>query len=537
MSARKKTWVRCAFSEMNLTATPTPSETMPAKRTRSASNVSSFRVSRSRTPSINSMPTPIPDAELVDLTAMDDDQDADITGPPPEVKENWMESFEPATSDDLAVHPKKVGELRDWLRHCEAMRKKFPAQMCLLTGPTGAGKTATLRVLAKEFGYQLQEWINPVDCEVINALGDQNSGTSYVGSHLEAFKSFLLRASRYKSLLDSQNKRLLLVEDFPNVLLSDKEANFEELLNEYTAYGKSPLVFIVADAKSRGLNISYRLFPDQLKAKHRIEHISFNAIASTIMQKSIKTFCSVMQQPQNKATYKVPSTAVVDSIVVGAQGDIRNALINLHLSSLKGVPSMPTKQLNVSVAAKGRKKKMQSTLKSIGRDESITLMHALGRVLNPKFNEDKTMLHSPEEITEAFNTEPRNFVNFIHANYLPHFKEIDDVVVAINDLGLSDCMLNEYRDDTLSVMGLNVAIRGVMTANRWPVSGWMPVRGPKRIDIKPQATLAEQRLVGVGYAGISRTLYATEYCSLVKSIAGKLVETNSSQSTDSNQVF
>ncbi|EDW42158.1 cell cycle checkpoint protein RAD17 [Drosophila sechellia] len=535
MSARKKTWVRCAFSEMNLTTSPAPSESTPEKRTRSASNVSSSRVPRSRTPSINTKPVQIPDVESVDLTAMDDDQDADITGPPPEVKENWMESFEPATSDDLAVHPKKVGELRDWLRHCEAVRKKFPAQMCLLTGPTGAGKTATLRVLAKEFGYQLQEWINPIDCEVVNALGDQTTGASYVGSHLEAFKSFLLRASRYKSLLDSQNKRLLLVEDFPNVLLSDKEVNFEELLEEYTAYGKSPLVFIVADAKSRGLNISYRLFPDQLKAKHRIEHISFNAIASTIMQKSMKTFCSVMQQ--NKATYKVPSTAVVDSIVVGAQGDIRNALINLHLSSLKGVSSMPTKQLNVSVSAKGRKKKMQSTLKSIGRDESITLMHALGRVLNPKFNEDKTMLHSPEEITEAFNTEPRNFVNFVYANYLPHFKEIDDVVTAIDDLGLSDCMLNEYRDDNLSVMGLNVAIRGVMMANTCPVSGWMPVRGPKRINIQPQATLAEQRLVGVAYAGIARTLYATEYSSLVKLIAGKLGDTTSSQSTDSKQVF
>ncbi|KAH8351170.1 hypothetical protein KR084_008970, partial [Drosophila pseudotakahashii] len=529
-----KTWVRCAFSEMNLTASPVPSDATPAKRTRSASNVTT-RVSRSQSGKCaNLTPTKIPEVESVDLTAIDDDQDADITGPPPQVKENWMDSFAPATSEDLAVHPKKVGELRDWLRHCEAVRKKFPAQICLLTGPTGAGKTATLRCLAQEFGFQLQEWINPIDCEVVNTLGDQPSGAAYVGSHLEAFKSFLLRASRYKSLLDSHNKRLLLVEDFPNVLLSDKEANFEELLGEYSTYGKAPLVFIVADAKSRGLNISYRLFPDQLKAKYRIEHISFNAIASTIMQKSMKAFCSVMQQPQNKATYKLPSSTVVDSIVVGAQGDIRNALINLHLSSLKGVPSMPTKQLNVSVVAtKGRKKKMQSTLKSIGRDESITLMHALGRVLNPKFNEDKSMLHSPEELTEAFNTEPRNFVNFIHANYLPHFKEIDEVVVAINDLGLSDAMLNEYRDDALSVMGLNIAIRGVMLANSSPVSGWMPVRGPKRINIQPQATLAEQRLVGVGYAGISRTLYATEYSSLVKCIAGKNSEDKSSQSMDS----
>uniref|UniRef100_A0A6P4ETE8 Cell cycle checkpoint protein RAD17 n=1 Tax=Drosophila rhopaloa TaxID=1041015 RepID=A0A6P4ETE8_DRORH len=530
MSARKKTWVRCAFSEMNMTASPVPLEATPAKRTRSSGNVST-RISRSQ--SGKSTPTQIQEVESVDLTALEDDQDADSTGPPPEVKANWMERFAPATSEELAVHPKKIGELRDWLRHCEAVRKKFPAQMCLLTGPTGAGKTATLRVLANEFGFQVQEWINPVDCEVVNALGDQPSGSSYVGSHLEAFKSFLLRASRYKSLLDSHNKRLLLVEDFPNVLLSDKEANFEELLDEYSNYGKSPLVFIVADAKSRGLNISYRLFPDQLKAKHRIEHISFNCIASTIMQKAMKAFCSVMQQPQNKSTYKIPSSSVVDSIVVGAQGDIRNALINLHLSSLKGVASMPTKQLNVSVVTKGRKKKTQSTLKSIGRDESITLMHALGRVLNPKFNEDKRVLHSPEEITEAFNTEPRNFVNFIHANYLPHFKNIEDVVAAINDLGLSDAMLDEYRDNSLPTMGLNIAIRGVMLANSSPVSGWMPVRGPKRINIQSQATLAEQRLVGVGYSGISKSLYATEYSSFVKCIAGKLSDSHSSQSTDS----
>jgi len=100
-------------------------------------------------------------------------------------------------------------------------------------------------------------------------------------------------------------------------------------------------------------------------------------------------------------------------------------------------------------------------------------------------------------------------------------------------LGLSDAMLNEYRDDALSVISLNLAIRGVMLANSSPVSGWMPVRGPKRINIQSQASLAEKRLLGVGYAGISRTLYATEYSSLVKCIASKHSEDKSSQSKDS----
>lgn len=31
----------------------------------------------------------------------------------------------------------------------------------LLTGPTGAGKTATVNVLASELGFEVQEWLNP----------------------------------------------------------------------------------------------------------------------------------------------------------------------------------------------------------------------------------------------------------------------------------------------------------------------------------------------------------------------------------------
>ena len=94
----------------------------------------------------------------------------------------------------------------------------------------GAGKTAALKIMAKTNNYSLQEWINPVDCEVINALGDQDQGSSYLGSQVDLFKNFLLRASRYKSLLDGGNdRRLLLVEDFPNFLLNDAPA-FENIL-------------------------------------------------------------------------------------------------------------------------------------------------------------------------------------------------------------------------------------------------------------------------------------------------------------------
>lgn len=144
--------------------------------------------------------------------------------------ENWIDVFAPSTSEELAIHPKKLLELQQWFQHCSVMKRKQPAQLCLLTGPSGSGKTAAVRTVAKENRIHIQEWINPVDQEVVYKLGDQLTGDSYNCSQVEAFKNFLFKASRYRSLLEpAGNKRLLMIEDFPNFLLKDP-TEFQEIL-------------------------------------------------------------------------------------------------------------------------------------------------------------------------------------------------------------------------------------------------------------------------------------------------------------------
>lgn len=137
-----------------------------------------------------------------------------------ELPNNWMDIFAPTKLDELAVHAKKLAELQEWLQNCE-QRETQASQICVLTGPTGCGKTTTIKLLAHNNHYQVQEWVNPVDMEMVTTLGDMNGFPSYTGSQIEAFKNFLWRASRYKSLFSAGGKRLLIVEDFPNALLSD----------------------------------------------------------------------------------------------------------------------------------------------------------------------------------------------------------------------------------------------------------------------------------------------------------------------------
>lgn len=141
---------------------------------------------------------------------------------------NWAENFAPQSIDHLAVHTKKVEEIREWIKKWELNRNN--GCVLLLTGPPGSGKTATLRLIAKEFDFDISEWIVPLDIDLNrNNKQDDDKVNTYTENQFDKFSDFLYRSSRYVSVFANQRKRLLLVEDFPNVFIKDSE-KFSELL-------------------------------------------------------------------------------------------------------------------------------------------------------------------------------------------------------------------------------------------------------------------------------------------------------------------
>lgn len=109
---------------------------------------------------------------------------------------------------------------------------------------------------------------------------------------------------------------------------------------KYTIYGRSPLIFIVTDSKSKSLNISYNLFTDENRARFNIATIAFNAVADTMLKKGLKRISDIMEQPGFQKYYDNPSKAAIEGIVLSSQGDIRSAVINLHFVSQKSASDL-----------------------------------------------------------------------------------------------------------------------------------------------------------------------------------------------------
>ena len=103
---------------------------------------------------------------------------------------------------------------------------------------------------------------------------------------------------------------------------------------------------------------------------------------------------------------------------------------------------------------------MDSTLSKIGgKDQSLVMFHALGKILYAKrseLNEDfslpqmlqkhkrKVLKSNPDEVIEKTTLSPDAFNCFLHHNYLPFFTKVQDVQRLSEYFSMSDLFLSEW---------------------------------------------------------------------------------------------
>ncbi|KAB0793909.1 hypothetical protein PPYR_13529 [Photinus pyralis] len=382
---------------------------------------------------------------------------------------NLIEKLKPKTVDTLAVHPKKVKEVSDWLER-NVIKRQARVPVLVLTGPTGAGKTATLDVVCRSLNINVREWINPVDKEV-----DERFYQAQSVCFLEFFS-----LAKYNSLCDQVGgHQVALVEDFPNFAIN----NPTEFVNVFErCLGHLPVVFICTDASSSKLDLLQTLFPQEMREKYRIEIISFNPISATLMKSALKRAQSFVQKKSD--LFHIPTAEVIEAVVISAMGDIRCAMNQFAFACLKGVGSIPL-EANTTIPKKRKRGEKTAIIKSMERDETLGFFHALGRVLNPKRDESSQLFKIQcdfESLIDQFSTQPSNFNAFLQENYLKYFGDLGDVQLASDILSSAQLFLANWNErHEIMLYSLWVGVLGLMVHNRHKLSRWNQIRGPTKL--------------------------------------------------------
>ncbi|NXH55008.1 RAD17 protein, partial [Rhabdornis inornatus] len=420
----------------------------------------------------------------------------------------WVERYRPETQNDLAVQKKKIEEVETWLKkHVFQRQPKQGGSVLLLTGPPGCGKTATLQILARDLGLQVQEWTNPLSLdftkEDLRNMFDHDSNFHTFPSQAQSalFQDFLLRANKYNKLQmlgeSSENdKKLILIEDIPNQFYRDP-GSLHEILRSFVRTSRCPLVFIISDNFSGDSN-QRSLFPPEIVEELCIFNISFKPVAPTNMMKVLNRIAAA-EATMNRENYTL-DRASLELLCRGCSGDIRSAINSLQFSSMKDCSLekefwSKKKKKNFTIkceeagVSKVRKKSKCDTsedqeIQAIGgKDASIFLFHALGKVIYCKReavseaecpqlpahlseHHRDTLLIQPEDIVEKSHMSGSMFNLYLHQNYMDFFSDIDDVMRASEYLSTADVLCSNWSSrPVMESYSVSVATRGVIHSN------------------------------------------------------------------------
>ncbi|KAH8109931.1 P-loop containing nucleoside triphosphate hydrolase protein [Phellopilus nigrolimitatus] len=361
----------------------------------------------------------------------DSDEDVPESQRPSGDDRLWVDRYEPRSEAELAVHKRKVEDVRRWLQEAfdggpTGKLKKY-RRILVLTGLAGTAKTTTVRVLAEEIGFEISEWRSSVE----ESYTEENYERETLN---QKFETFLTRAASCRTLSgassrpamlsapsqtrfptstasssissSSQTRRqVILLEDLPNILHQPTQAVVHAALESFVATPAStPMIIIISDASTRGDVRDERLshgggsyltaretvdirtvLPPNFIGGPFVRQIEFNPIAPTLMLRALQEILARhyadLEVPQNRRPTKEDLSIIVET----SNGDIRSAVMALQFacvfdSSIQHGKGKSTKGKRKN-AGSGTRALMEAVTR---REQALALFHMMGKILYNK---------------------------------------------------------------------------------------------------------------------------------------------------------
>ncbi|CAH2043030.1 unnamed protein product [Thlaspi arvense] len=433
----------------------------------------------------------------------------------------WVDKYTPRTLDELAVHKKKVEQVKLWFEESLDFSKHdgFRNNVLLVTGQAGVGKSATIHLIASTLGVTVYEWNAPIPTVWQEHLHNSSSGLKYT-SKMDEFENFVESTRKYGVIASSSTgatkpRVVLLIDDLP---LANGRQAFERLQNCLMLLVRSTQLPTVV------------LITDYVKAD---------------------------SSDQSARSMEDVTTVEIDQMASASGGDIRHAITSLQLFSAKpelNHTKMKSPWPGVDSSYQGNEQTMDSGISScFGRDETLSLFHALGKFLHNKRETDSVIvsdcsdslvhdqfarlplkMDAPEKVLSQAHGQAGRVVDFLHENVLDFVSDgaIEDAWCMSSYMADADLLLAALRgnisghnksEDVLQSAGASVAVRGVLYGNKQPWSSrWHVIRKPKlwqveQSSIQTKKNLREQRNIGSeGLRVADMSVMATEYSPALK---------------------
>ncbi|KAI0151767.1 Rad17 cell cycle checkpoint protein-domain-containing protein [Xylariaceae sp. FL1272] len=396
---------------------------------------------------------------LADHTPIDDDD-----------QRPWSERFGPKNLSELAVHKKKVSDVRMWLDN--VLMGRVRQRLLILKGAAGTGKTTTLKLLAKDMGCELLEWRNPTGS--YRGLGFQSTSAQ--------FEEFLGKGGKFSQLdigpedsdssgskKEDTKRKIILIEEFPNTFARSSTAmtSFRNVVLSFLATNTpslnlfsrgpsseptTPVVMVISEtlltttSASADSFTAHRLLGPEINRHPGTCIIEFNAIAPTLLSAALELI--VQKEAKKSGRRRMPGPLVLKRL--GEIGDIRSAISSLQFLCLKGdadadwgaqvAYGKPKRSIKTSVAlTQGEVETLQLVSQ---REASLGIFHAVGKVvynkrveipLDPDTPEGRAeilpdyLTHccrprkseiSVDSLIDETGTDTHTFISALHENYL-----------------------------------------------------------------------------------------------------------------------
>ena len=316
-------------------------------------------------------------------------------------------------------------------------------RLLILRGPSGAGKTATISMLAKAMNFDVLEWKNPVGAEF--------SSEAYLSMSAH-FEDFLARSRKFSGLAladcnmnvsatpsptttlnEGTRERIILIEEFPNTSLSTSSAlrSFQSSVLQYLAFNTPsmgaflskhqgnnstvdtpPVVMVITETRlttptaASDSFTAHRLLGPEILSHPGVSTIEFNPMASTYLTKALDLV--VRKEARQSGRHRVPGPALLKKL--GEVGDIRSAIGSLEFLLLRGEDKDDWSGRVVSKGKTGpsglTRMETQSLAIVAQRESALGLFHAVSRVVYNKRDD-----FADSDAANVRPTQPPNYLS------------------------------------------------------------------------------------------------------------------------------